>query len=451
MQAYTSLFQICLVLFCAVGLVFLTRPLLALVNFLFFRSVFSVAAYLQTPGFLGFPFFTPALVLLGLQSFVCLMKSRVKIRIQGVMSVYFLFAGLCALISVLFVATGASLSLNAAEVLKFIFPLFAYILVYAGLKNEEDLAKMTKLFALISLIPILSGVAETFLGVSYSYISDGFEAGRRPTGTIVDPNLYGIYLSLCLFLFLPRVLREKPKAWEKLYLLLVLATIVVARNRGTWIALALSFSGAVYFFRQHVHMKKWILSGVLLAVLASPIIAARFAELNEYDQWGQKQDTAEGRYEYSLALLNKALESPLYGEGAGSFDIGLRNGGNQIVPPHDDYVRIACEYGFPALFLYLLFFYLQFRWTLKQRRSALWQVQFSACAGQIYIVIISVAQNLLSDTTTYMMFMSLLAASHRAVFLPESNAQDATRQDSEPLRYPQLYRPTPISFRAKRP
>jgi hypothetical protein len=438
MQTFLGTFQVLLGIYCISSLVLLRSPLGALAYFLFFRATLSIAAYTQVPGFVGVPYFIPALAILLLQTMVALTSGKSRFRINRVFGTHIIFVGLSTLISAGFVISGAELTPNAEEISKYMFPLLAYVLVYVGIRQEADLDKVARYLTIGSLIPIFAGLAEFALNIGYSYDTFSFENGFRPAGTIIDPNLYGIYLALCLFLALPKILQLSKKASKEskktsrnisgvLYLLVVLFSIVVAKNRGTWVALSIAFAFSVWFFRRHVNVSKWILSAILLIACAAPVMMARFGELNEYDQWGQKQDTASERLQYSIALLDKAAASPLFGNGANSYDIGNRGAGGHIVPPHDDYVRIAVQYGFPATLIYIAFFLSQLKWTIKHRKDRLWTYQFAACAGQVYLIVISVAQNVLTDTTVFMLVLSMMAISHRASALSAEGQVEAKK------------------------
>jgi hypothetical protein len=425
MLNYSSYFELLLGIYCVVALGFLASPLKTLALFLFMRAALSIGAVLQIPSFIGGPFFTPALILLLVQASMAMLVGKVRFRINYVIASFLIFIFFVGMISLAFSFSEGNGDKNFEEFSKYLLPFAAYILAYKDLRSKADLSRLTKYIAIGSLFPMGVGLIEVILNTGYSYATDTFEVGDRPSGAIIDANLYGIYLSLCLFLSLPRILQKKPSKTSILYILFIVFSILVARNRGTWIALVLAFAVAVPLFRKYLRVGRWILVSVAVIVIGSPILLARFSELNQYDKWGQKQDTAQGRYEYSLALLNKSLESPLFGHGAGGYDIGVRATKGAAQAPHDDYIRVACQYGFPTMLLFMVFLYTQFHWSKKHKNDELWEYQFASCTCMVYIIIISVAQNLLTDMTTYGLVFVVMALSHRASALSEDERKKA--------------------------
>jgi len=308
------------------------------------------------------------------------------------------------------------------DLIKILVPALSYLALYVGLRTEQDLRRCAMLIVLTSAIPVLAGFAEVAMGVGFDYTTGTFVAGERPAGTIGDPNLYGIFLSMCLFTMFPLILTRRSK-WPLIYTGMLLVAILVARNRGTWIALALAFMFAVPVFRRHLKVRNWIIAGILMTMLGTPIVIARFAELSGHDRYGQSTDTGVGRLTHALHLLDKASESPVTGYGPGTSVNTWGGYAIQIkMPPHNDYVRTAYEYGIFSTLAYLIFFLMQLRWTLRHRSDRLWQYQFSSCCAQIYLIVISVAQNVLTDTVSYFLIFMIMALSHRASALSATQA-----------------------------
>lgn len=413
MQQYATLFQIGLALYCVTSLGLVRKPLLAIAYFIAFRSLFAVASFLKIPSVLGLPFFIPALLCLCLPAASCLLSKRPPLPINRPVFWYLLLLALITIEGIFFGLFGTAPTFVIEEILKNAFPFLAYILVYCGISEEKDLGKASLYILIASLAPVISGWLSYLWDIGYLFKSDTFVPLHTlvgPAGTLIDRNSFGIFLSLCLFHAIPYSLRYRNKK-SMLYVLALLATIIVARNRGTWIALSLAFAFSVVVFRAKVNPKKWILGGVALLLISAPVLVARFDQLNEYDRWGQKKDTAEGRLNRSVDTFKLALESPLWGKGPYAFQTSTSY---SLMLPHNDYLRIASEYGFPAMLIYLLFFLSQLKWTLNRRNDRLWPYQFASCSAQIYLIILSVAQNILTDTVSYMLIFSLMAISHRA-------------------------------------
>jgi len=407
MQQYATFFQICLAFYCVTSFGFSFSPLRAIAYFLIFRSAFAVAGFLQIPSIAGMQFFLPAILCLLLPAFISILKSEHSIRFNSPVLFYLLFIALMVINGFLLSLDGANLEGVIEEASKSIFPFLAYILVYYGLKNDSDFLRAGKYFMLIGIIPMLTAFASLITGIGYNYETDSFgPLYIAPAGTLIGRNLFGIFLALSLFHALPYMLQNKNKT-NLLYILALIASIIISRNRGTWLSLLIAFMISLPLFKRHIKPGKWLLGLMAVVMLGSPVFVSRFSQLSEYDEWGQKQDTASGRLETAESIFNKAMESPLLGNGPFSF----RNPFTTKTLPHNDYLRIACEYGFPVMFVYILFFISQLAWTIKHRNDRLWPYQFASCGAQIYIIIISMAQNVVGDTILYMLLFALIALS----------------------------------------
>lgn len=423
MLQYASYFQAVLILYCVSSLFLLFSPINALVYFLSFRSIFAVAAYIGVGSLGGLQYFIPALLCLVMTALATLVRSPLPFRSASPISLYYLFVVLMVFSGGFAVLAGAEPQVFLGEFLKIVLPFSAYVIVFCGIKNEEDLRGIAKKVPYICVLPMLVSLASFSTGTGYNYVTDTFvdlEVG--PAGLLIDRNVYGIFLSLCLFLYLPSVLEQR-NIKNVAFTIVLLASIIISQNRGTWISLFLAFSASVFLFRHRVRPTKWVLGAAVLLLLAAPIVMARFDQLNQLDAWGQSQDTASGRVEMALDLLGQAAQSPLIGNGPLSF----RSGEGDTFLPHDDYVRISCEYGFPAAFVYLMFFLSQLKWSIKRRRDRLWAYQFVGCAGTIYLLILSFAQNIVTDTICYSLLFTLFAAAHRAAAFDLAGQEGATK------------------------
>ncbi len=199
------------------------------------------------------------------------------------------------------------------------------------------------------------------------------------------------------------MLQNKNKT-NLLYILALIASIIISRIGAHGFLFLIAFMISLPLFKRHIKPGKWLLGLMAVVMLGSPVFVSRFSQLSEYDEWGQKQDTASGRLETAESIFNKAMESPLR-QRLLSFATSFTT----KTLPHNDYLRIACEYGFPVMFVYILFFISQLAWTIKHRNDRLWPYQFASCGAQIYIIIISMAQNVVGDTILYMLLFALIA------------------------------------------
>lgn len=426
MQQYMDIMEIIGTAYVVSSFVFLFSPLHALSFFVFFRAMLSIAAHLKVQSIIGGFYFGPGLLMLVLQFAITISKKKIKLKLESPIIAYCIFLALTLLIVIFFVTEGQDKVSNFEELSKLFLPMLAYFFVYFGVTCPVDIKKCTKYILLAGLLPIMVGTFEVAFGVGYSLLADAYVQGSRPVGALVDPNLYGIFLSLNVFLLLPSILQRKCSRLSVMYMIILICMVIASKNRGTWISISFALCVSAFIFRRHLNLLKWFTCIAIVMLLAAPKLASRFDELNTYDEWGQKQDTATGRYHHALAIFTLAMKSPLIGNGPGAYDIGLRGGDGHIVLPHNDYARIAVQYGFPTMLVYLLFIFLQMRWASKRRGECLWEYQFSSYACSAYLILISMVQNVLTDTSSYMLIFIIFALSHRASGIGHDSRQGTT-------------------------
>lgn len=418
MSQYDIIFQIILVIYSLTSLAFIFSPRSAITYFMSFRAIFSIVGFIGVKAFGLIQYFVPPLLLLIVPTIIALSRKTFKFQLHTPILFFILFCSIIILEAPFFVVRGVSPVLVIQELLKISLPLLAYILFYCGITEKKDLIKAEGNVMIIALIPLLLGFLSVILQTGYDLKRDIFVPLYTlvaPASTLISRNLFGIFLALCLCHSIAFSLSTKKKT-AYLFLGMILVMLVIAQNRGTWIALFLAVSFSVFLFRKRLNMVKWLTGAVIIVMLASPIIFNRFAQLHEIDQWGQSKNTAEGRFDTSIALFKFASKSPILGGGPYAFQKVIDTGFGM---PHNDYARVATEYGYIAMIVFTAFLISQFLWILKHRDGEMWYFQFAACTGQIYMIIISTAQNVVADTTSYMLLFALMAISHRAAELTD--------------------------------
>ncbi|MFG1204889.1 O-antigen ligase family protein [Xanthobacter aminoxidans] len=402
--------QAVILLYGASAVVLISSPLISAALFIGVRSALQLAAFKGFTLFGVLPIFTLPFLIIAVMAVYTWANSPHKSNNNRIVFYYYIFIA----ISMVSYLVNISHSGKPIEVIsKLLTPTFIYVVIYYGIRNLDDVEKALRYVVYSSVIPIGAGLYQAAIGAGYSFGTDSYVPGLRITGSIVDPNLYGIYLTFILCYCVALVQWGRSSKLMVLYLLLVMATIVLAKNRGTWIAIAGAVMVSVWLFRSRLNIRYWVMGGALVALLAAPVMLTRFQQLNEYDEYGQSQDTFSERLEHHSRLLDMSLGSPLIGFGFESSIISLGNSGLKILP-HNDYVRAAVEFGYIAVFFYLVFFFSQMMFCVNNRRSDLWGVQFAGMIMQVYIFIISFSQNLFADILVYSIFFYFLAISHRS-------------------------------------
>jgi|GEM_PF-1907717 len=418
MSKYDTIFQIVLVLYCLTSVAFVFSPRAAITYFMSFRAVFAVVGFVGVKAFSLVQYFVPGLLLLIVPTFFAFVRKTIKFRLYLPIFLYVLFCALIVIEAPFFILKGTEPILVIQEFLKISFPFLAYLLFYLGITQKEDLSKAEGNVMIVALVPVIVGFLSVLTQIGYDLRHDVFVPLHTliaPASTLVSRNLFGIFLALCLChsIAFSLSMRNKKAYW---ILGAILVMLVIAQNRGTWIALLLAVSFSVFLFRKHLNMGKWLLGAVIVVMLASPIILHRFAQLQQVDQWGQSKNTAAGRLETSKAVFSLAMENPVIGGGPYAFQTVIHEG---VGLPHNDYARVASEYGYVAMIVFTVFLLSHFLWILRNREGEMWHFQFAACIGQIYMIIISIAQNVVTDTTSYMLLFTLMAISHRAAELTD--------------------------------
>jgi O-antigen ligase len=430
---YQGFYKVMLALSLAATLALSMRPLLATTYVLWFRAAFAVAAYLQVSLVDGLPFFVPLFVTFSASLFLFYLFRLKKPLVAGPAWVLLGFLLLAAINAIGFGIAEES-DQYVIALLRLILPFPIYFGVSAAVQKDIDLRKLGPALAIIMVAPITVGIWQAITGVSYEYTHDRFVNGIRPVGTIVDPNSYGIFLSISALMILPFAM-ERGRTWPRLLVLAAFAAVLLSRNRGSWIALFVAFSVGVPFFFSRIRVRRWLGVAAAASLVAAPIVVDRFKDLGRTDEYGRSQDTFTERVEQSRFLFSESLRSPLYGYGAGSSEMTWK-GTTLSRPPHNDYLRVLYEFGFPALLLYLAFICSQLLFCAMRARHSSWRYQLSTFLVFLYVGVISLSQNLLYDTVTFGLILFSSAMSHGAYRVMSFKAKPSSHP-------PAVHRPTP--------
>lgn len=424
MTGFKFLFIAMLLLFCVSSFLLVRKTALSACYLVGFRALFSVAAFLKFDVVPGVPYFTLAFATSWIVLIINFVTDKVRLSIHAPILLFYLLTGLIVANALgFYLAAPASAPLAVDAVMRQILPLVVYMGAYAGLKSPADLQKLERPIMALCLGPVAIGLWQSATGYSYSYELDAFVPGIRPVGSIIDANAYGIFLCLAVFLLAPFALQRRHRL-AKILLVLTFAAILFSKNRGSWIAMILAVLLGIAIFHRHLNLGKWLLAGVVVSLAAAPLVIARFGDLDQYDQYGNSKDTFSERLDQGARLLERAYSSPLYGYGPGSSVIPWGTS-NIARPPHDDYVRLIYEYGFPAAILYVVFLLAQASLCFRLRKYGYWRFGFAAFMSTVYLMVISFSQNLLFDQISYSMVFLQLAVSHRALDFGRATVRQA--------------------------
>lgn len=314
------------------------------------------------------------------------------------------------IIAVLSSVVSIDIGASVEGTIKLLSGFLAFGMAYNSVKNMKQANTIIMAVVLCSVVPMIFGYYQFAIG-NYSQIH--FAAVQRVNSVFGVGNAYGIFLSITICASLMLLLN--PGADKKVRFLVLgllasmVASQVLALNRGTWLALTCAILIALVPYRKKVKIRWFIAGGIIIAVVFSGVIVKRFSETTyRYD--GEVKDTLAGRVETWQMLAPHIMERPILGHGPGTTEDSDEGGGDTRLAPHNDYVRLAMDVGLLgcAVYIYFLlslpFFYLRKRAVL---RGSLWRFNFAMGVLTTYFIVISATQNIVYNLTNFGLFLIL--------------------------------------------
>ncbi len=197
-----------------------------------------------------------------------------------------------------------------------------------------------------AMVPLVVGVQQLATG-SYIKESDGL---GRVTGTFLHPNAFGFYLVLLLIMgaAVVRHLDGRARALVAVVLVLGAAALVLTYSRGSWIAAVV---GLLVLGGLHVRgLLLLVPAGLLVLPLAAPSVLVRLSDLTRSESInGTPGNSFLWRVDHWAVVLRGARGHELLGLGPGSADFL----GDDVLPPHNDFVRMYVETGVLGTTVYI--------------------------------------------------------------------------------------------------
>lgn len=314
-------------------------------------------------------------------------------------------------------------------IIKMMTIFFTYGIAYNAVKSPEDVRKIAKMLALAAVIPLLFGFYQVTVG---NYDQIAANTVKRVNSVFGVGNGYGIFLSVVMSATLIVILTSEKKKERLFYILIfggMIASQILALNRGTWIAFSAGSLLAIMIYRRHLNMKLVMTVLMLVAVMASGVVYKRFTEVRyRYD--GRVADTFQGRIETWESLAPVIMRRPLWGYGANASESIIING--HPLAPHNDYVRLSLDYGVLGGLMHFLFLVSLFFFSLKRRRDGerYWKYNFPLLILASYMMVISATQNIVYNLTNYVYFTALAGCVVKLNRLsPSAFSADRTNQE----------------------
>ncbi len=315
------------------------------------------------------------------------------------------------LIILAFISAAFSFDYRASAVgfTKLLTAWFIFNMTYNSTRTPEDARKLLYAVIIGALIPLAIGFYQVGTGNYQMFHSPKIDRVNSVFGV---GNAYGIYLSsitaASAILLIDSVGRRK-KIFMAGLLGAVLASQVLALNRGTWIALIIGFIVAAVKYRRFIKVQWIALGALVMGLFFVDIIVERFDDLGNRDNYYQR-NTFEGRIEHWKEIIELIENKPITGYGVGTSGVVISELLGQAEAPHNDYILIALEMGLIAAFLYFLFLlriaaYFFFRPIVPE----LWVYNFSLVMLSIYFIIISSTQNVMFNAINFPLFLTMVA------------------------------------------
>lgn len=326
------------------------------------------------------PIATSMILFIGNSILIHKLKNKTKIFFPRILCPLIIFAlGFISLIST------NDLNQSIAHLAKYSIVIGVYIIISYNATSYENIKNMLALIALSSLIPLLYGIYQRFI----LYMP-------RPDSLMSDYNEFGIYICLMIMINLFVIINsEKYFKFKYLFytiLFLQIFSLVISLNRGSWIALTISFFLSIFFFYKKLPVIKILISFIILLSISFGVITQRMGELNKLNEDGYSQNTFAGRIG-AWTILSKMINiKPITGYGIGTASsIDLRG---VKIAPHNDYIRMAYDLGWLGGFVYFLFLLSPcYRSLFNRTERYSWSLNFISFTSGVYFFVISGFQN----------------------------------------------------------
>jgi O-antigen ligase len=399
-------------------------PLHLAAFYVIMRPIVQPFAYLQYTLYGGIPLtslFSILLIVFGLA--VAVFKRGSRLIPPNIVPLYLLVC-----FSSLSFLNTLDYAMSFAHILKILGALAMYLIVYDGIQSMADARKFLVSLLLASIVPMIFGFYQYYTGTGHAHQEGGIYAGHRIDSLLGEYNAYGEFLAIEICAALMLLFDESGRSRRPLLffcLLLMIISLFLSLNRGTWISLTAACLFAFALFRKTVGLRQVMIVFLVLGICFSGIILRRFDELGQKGDWSDK-NTFAGRVRYWQAALPLVLEHPLVGLGIGTSTLVSRhylNAGN--ADPHNDYLRMALETGIPGAVFYLMF--LAMEMISCMRRASLKTLGFinvPMLIAVVYFCIISATQNIIYNVIVFPMFLALVALARKVNLLCREASDD---------------------------
>lgn len=279
-----------------------------------------------------------------------------------------------------------------------------------------------------ALVPLAVGLQQLATG---TYLKESNGLGRV-TGTFLHPNAFGFYLVLLLTMGVAVLRHLDGRARVLVVLVLALGGVelLLSYSRGSWIAVVVGLLavGAL----QSRALLLAVPAGVALVPLVAPSVLTRVADLSRAESInGTPGNSFLWRVDHWSVVLRGARGHEFLGLGPGSSDFL----GDEVLPPHNDFVRMYVETGALGTTVYAACLLAALVMTVRALRSAppggLGRgIAVGACACTLAFGVGSVGGNLISEVVVLLYFFAFLGLASGV----DAQARSGGRRAARPSR-----------------
>jgi putative inorganic carbon (hco3(-)) transporter len=316
-----------------------------------------------------------------------------------------------------------SFSLSIGHLLKILTALAFYALIFNAIRDIHDRDRILWAYLLCAIVPMIFGFYQYITGTGHAWAGQ-FYSGKRIDSFLGEWNAYGEFLCICICATLMLLIGQQSRNIRILILTVLsflVLSLILSLNRGSWISLLIGFvvASAVYHSRIKTGL---VIAGIIVVfALFGGVIYERFAELHQLSQYGNPQDTLQGRMKGWGILIPFALERPFFGHGLGTSIITIKQRMNIAFAPHNDYLRLSVEIGIIGMLFYVFFLGAELWRGLKSSWDEYnWNLTYPLLIAVIYFIIISFFQNIIYNVTVFPMFLGLVALVHKSQIIAAS-------------------------------
>ena len=307
----------------------------------------------------------------------------------------------------------ASVSISLLEAIRVTAVVVMLAVLEVLLVDRESIKRLITAIYVSALVP----VGLTMFNVVFhhtQFTSGGFD---RYQGTFSQPNPFAIYLTMLIVMgaaLFPHLTIRK-RALMALLLIGCVISLYFTYTRSAWIAAVIGLFAVAYFGRRRL-MLGIMLGTMLLALVAVPTIAARFADLGQAtNASGTASNSLTWRFNYWGEVLPLANKDPITGIGLkmSSFET------SQQKEPHNDFLRAYVETGVVGTVAYFLLLFSMgavarqsLRFTKRRHGSYEHSIAVGFAGCVIAFVLISLVSNVISEVIVLWYYVAFAAAAY---------------------------------------